>query len=241
MIYNYLKSKRILLVDDEPDLLDMVVSILQEEGYQNIVTATSVEQAVKLCHEFQPELAVLDVMLPDGNGFTLMEQLRNFSDFPILFLTARGESEDKFKGLGLGADDYIVKPFLSKEFTLRIGVILKRSYKNENPVMYLSGCYVDFDKAEVYKNGEVLPLTAKEHDLLSALYRNAGRIVTIDALCEAAWGDNAFGYENSLMAHIRRIREKIEQHPSKPVSLMTVKGLGYKLIVEEKPWKAHEN
>ena len=98
--------------------------------------------------------------------------------------------------------------------------------------MKLHGSQIDFSRAEVIKNGEHIPLTAKEHDLLSVLYRNEGRIVTIDALCEAAWGDNPFGYENSLMAHIRRIRKKIEQNPSQPVSLVTVKGLGYKLIVE---------
>ena len=92
----------------------------------------------------------------------------------------------------------------------------------------------DFDRAEVIKNGEHIALTAKEHDILVALYRNAGRIVTHDALCEAAWGDNPYGYENSLMAHIRRIREKIEINPSQPVSLRTIKGLGYKLIVGDK-------
>ena len=95
------------------------------------------------------------------------------------------------------------------------------------------GCHELKRREEVLKNGEHLPLTAKEHEILQALYRNAGRIVTIDQLCEAAWGDNPFGYENSLMAHIRRIREKIEQTPSRPVSLITVKGLGYKLLVEE--------
>lgn len=110
--------------------------------------------------------------------------------------------------------------------------ILRRSYKEENPLAKLRGSEIDFSRAEVIKNGEHISLTAKEHNLLSVLYRNAGRIVTIDTLCEAAWGDNPFGYENSLMAHIRRIREKIELNPSQPVSLVTVKGLGYKLIVE---------
>lgn len=109
---------------------------------------------------------------------------------------------------------------------------MRRSYRKEDPVVQLHDSRIDFSRAEVIKNEEHIPLTAKEHDLLSALYRNAGRIVTIDALCEAAWGDNPFGYENSLMAHIRRIREKIELNPSQPVSLVTVRGLGYKLIVE---------
>ena len=128
----------------------------------------------------------------------------------------------------------MVKPFLPKELSLRAGIILRRCYKGENPVVQLSGSQIDFDRAEVVKGEETFPLTAKEHDILSALYRNAGRIVTIDQLCEAAWGDNPYGYENSLMAHIRRIREKIEANPSKPVSLITVKGLGYKLVLAGK-------
>ena len=231
MDFEYLKRKRILLVDDEQELLNMVVSILKEEGFSNIATAKTVKEALDLADSFAPELAILDVMLPDGNGFSLMEQLKKKSEYPILFLTARGEDEDKFQGFGLGADDYVVKPFLPKELTFRIMAILRRSYKEENPLVTLHDSEIDFDRAEIIKNGEHIPLTAKEHDILSVLYRNAGRIVTIDSLCEAAWGDNPYGYENSLMAHIRRIREKIELNPSRPVSLITVKGLGYKLVI----------
>ena len=231
MDFEYLKKKRLLLVDDEQELLDMVVSILKEEGFYNIATAKTLKEALVLADSFQPELAILDVMLPDGNGFSLMEQLKQKGEYPILFLTARGEDEDKFKGFGLGADDYVVKPFLPKELTFRIMAILRRIYKDENPLVKLQNSEIDFDRAEVIKGDEHIALTAKEHDILSVLYRNAGRIVTIDALCEAAWGENPFGYENSLMAHIRRIREKIESDPSHPVSLITVKGLGYKLIV----------
>lgn len=227
----YLKNKRILLVDDEQELLDMVVSILKEEGFCNIWAAKNVKDALSIAATVEPEFAILDVMLPDGNGFRLMEQLKQNGEYPILFLTARGEDEDKFKGFALGADDYVVKPFLPKELVFRVMAILRRSYKGENPLVKLQNSEIDFDRAEVIKNGEHIPLTAKEHDILAALYRNAGRIVTIDALCEAAWGDNPFGYENSLMAHIRRIREKIEKNPSRPVSLTTVKGLGYKLII----------
>ncbi len=234
MSSDYLKQKRILLVDDEQELLDMVLSILNEDGFQNIKTAKTVEEAVTVAENYQPEFAILDIMLPDGNGFDLMKQLKKESNFPVLFLTARGEDEDKFRGFGLGADDYVVKPFLPKELVFRIMAILRRSYKNEEPLVKLQNSEIDFERAEVIKNGEHIPLTAKEHDILAALYRNAGRIVTIDALCESAWGDNPFGYGNSLMAHIRRIREKIEENPSRPVSLITVKGLGYKLIIGRK-------
>ena len=230
----YLLSKCILLVDDEPELLDMVFSILVEYGFHNVKTAQSVKQALEEAEKFHPDLAILDVMLPDGNGFDLMKRLKKNNDYPVLFLTACGEDDDKLKGFGLGADDYMIKPFLPKELLFRVMAILRRSYRKEDPVVQLHDSRIDFSRAEVIKNEEHIPLTAKEHDLLSALYRNAGRIVTIDALCEAAWGDNPFGYENSLMAHIRRIREKIELNPSQPVSLVTVRGLGYKLIVEGK-------
>jgi len=226
-----LKNKKILLVDDEPDLLNMVQTILQDEGYQELRTAKTVKEALTVCKEWEPQLAVLDVMLPDGNGFSLLEQLRTFSNIPVLFLSARGENEDRFRGLGMGADDYIVKPFLPRELILRIGIILRRFYKNDSPVVHLAACDIDFEKAEVMKGEEQIPLTAKEYELLLVLYKNAGKIVTIDLICEALWGDNPFGYENSLMAHIRRIREKIEANPSKPESLITVKGLGYKLVV----------
>lgn len=231
---NYLLSKHILIVDDEQELLNMVSSILNEYGFQHITTAESAGEAMAKAERHPPELAILDVMLPDGDGFDLMIRLKEKGDYPILFLTARGEDEDKFRGFGLGDDDYIVKPFLPKELIYRIMAILRRSYKDENPLVQLKNSQIDFARAEVMKDGKHIPLTAKEHRLLSVLYRNAGCIVTIDALCEAAWGDNPFGYENSLMAHIRRIREKIEQNPSQPVSLVTIKGLGYKLNVEDR-------
>lgn len=232
MDFEYLKTKRLLLVDDEQDLLDMVVSILKEEGFHYIATAKTVKNALALADHFQPDIAILDVMLPDGNGFSLMKQLKHKAEYPILFLTARGEDEDRLQGFGLGADDYIVKPFLPKELIFRIMAILRRCYKEENPFVKLQNSEIDFDRAEIIKGSKHIALTAKEYKILSVLYRNSGRIVTIDALCEAAWGENPFGYENSLMAHIRRIREKIEINPSHPVSLITVKGLGYKLVIE---------
>lgn len=231
MALTYLLQKKILLVDDEKEILNMVSSFLREDGFTEIQTAETVVQALTILQEWKPDFAILDVMLPDGNGFSLFERMRTFTQIPVLFLTARGEDEDRLTGLGLGADDYLVKPFLPKELLLRTRIILRRYYKDENPLVQLAGSQIDFERAQVLKQGEKIPLTAKEHDILLALYRNAGRIVTIDQLCEAAWGENPYGYENSLMAHIRRIREKIEENPSKPVSLITVKGLGYKLIL----------
>ena len=233
MTYDYIKQKKILLVDDKESLCQMVYSIFQKEHYTRLRTAGTMAEALTICKEWKPDFAVLDVMLPDGDGISLLEKMRKFTEIPVLFLTALGEDEDRLKGLLAGADDYLVKPFLPQELLLRTAAILRRTYKEETPLIRLAGSQIDFARAEVLKNGEHLPLTAKEHEILQALYRNAGRIVTIDQLCEAAWGDNPFGYENSLMDHIRRIREKIDQTPSRPVSLITVKGLGYKLLVEE--------
>ena len=229
MNHSFLHDKKLLLVDDESDLLKLVTAILTDDGFENIVAAASAREGVAAAKEEKPDLAILDVMLPDGDGFSLMQQMRVFTDVPIIFLTAKDETTDKLAGLGLGADDYIVKPFLPQELLLRVYAVLRRCYKEDSPLIKLGESTVDFSRAEVIKGNEVIPLTAKEHALLETLARNEGKIVTVDALCEALWGDNPFGYENSLNAHIRRIREKIETDPSKPVSLITIKGLGYKL------------
>ena len=231
---DYLKSKKILLVDDEKSLRDMLLCILYNEQYSNIVLADSVQSALEICRKEKPDLAILDVMLPDGNGFDLMQNMKQFLDIPVIFLTAKDEIQDKYSGFGLGADDYITKPFLSKEFLFRLKAVLRRCYKEESPLIYLPDCQIDLSNAQILKSGTVIPLTAKEHDILETLSRNANHIVTIDALCEAVWGENPFGYGNSLLAHIRRIREKIEVNPSKPISLVTIKGLGYKLVTESR-------
>ena len=233
MEHSFLYNKKILLVDDEPDLLKLVSDILTDDGFINIVTAATVKDGISVSRNESPDLAILDVMLPDGDGFSLMRQIREFTDVPIIFLTAKDEAADKLAGLGLGADDYIVKPFLPQELLLRVYAVMRRCYKEESNIIRLDGCTIDFSRAEVNKNGETIALTAKEHTLLETLARNEGKIVTLDALCESLWGNNPFGYENSLNAHIRRVREKFEIDPSKPASLITVKGLGYKLIVRK--------
>lgn len=230
---SFLHSKKLLLVDDEHELLKMVTDILKDAGFETVLTATSVQEAVLIAKKEKPDLIVLDIMLPDGDGFSLMQQLCAFTNVPIIFLTAKDETTDKLLGLGLGADDYISKPFMPQELLLRIYAVLRRTYKEDSPLLILDGCTIDFSRAEVQKKDKIISLTAKEHTLLETLARNAGKIVTVDALCESLWGDNPFGYENSLNAHVRRIREKIEIDPSKPVSLITIKGLGYKLIARK--------
>ncbi len=231
----HLLEKRILLVDDEAELVEMVRAILRAAGFENVSIARSGEEALRAVEAHAFDLFILDVMMPGIDGFQLLARLRALpatADVPALFLTAKDEPFDRVNGLTLGADDYVVKPFLPQELILRIAAILRRCYADESPRLELAFCTVDFDTAGVARaDGTTAELTAKEHEILSVLARNIGRIVTIDALCEACWG-TSFGYENSLMAHIRRLREKIEENPSKPQSLVTVKGLGYKLVAK---------
>lgn len=174
-------------------------------------------------------MIVLDVMMPGMDGFAVLREIRRTSHVPVLMLTARGEAEDRIEGLEIGADDYLPKPFLPKELLLRVQAILHRSYPEPNRTVELAASTVDLEKAEVLKNGERLPLTAKELQLFQKLYENAERIVTTGILCETICGEFWQGYESTLSTHIRHLREKIEANPSKPVSLVTAKGLGYRL------------
>ena len=233
---NHIHEARILLVDDNLDILDMLGNILTRRGFISVKTAKDCKQARELFHRFHPELIVLDIMLPDGDGFSLMRDFRLLSDAPVLFLSAKDEDNDRLLGLGLGADDYITKPFLPDELVLRLTAILKRTYfssfqKNrELPGLSLGNRTVYLERGVVLTKDGELNLTAKELALLTKLYENRGNIVTFDALSDAVWGENYYGYENTLMVHIRRLREKIEEDPSHPVWLLTVRGLGYKLM-----------
>lgn len=229
---------KILLVDDNEDLLAMIEEILRKEGYLHIVTAKSCSDAYRVFESDLPDLGILDVMLPDGDGFSLFRKIREKWELPLLFLSARDEDNDRLLGLGLGADDYITKPFLPQELLLRISAILKRTYffggntnagSNEKKLV-LGSKTVNFDNATVIDgNGNEVTFTAKELLLMKKLNSNRGNIVTFDSLCQAAWGDQYYGYENTLMVHIRHLREKVEEDPSHPVWILTARGIGYRL------------
>lgn len=227
-----MNDKSILVVDDELELLAMIKLIFERAGYTQVTTSASAIEALKVLSKKIPDIIILDVMMPDMDGFELLQKIRSISKVPVLMLTAKGEAEDRFAGFELGADDYLIKPFLPKELLLRVAAILKRAYPENNRLVVLDAVTVDLDKAEVIREGSVTPLTAKEYSIFLKLAENAGRIVTIGALCQTACGEIWQGYESTLMTHIHHLREKIEAEPSRPVSLLTVKGLGYKLMVK---------
>lgn len=164
-------NKKILIVDDEPELLQMIEDILFSEGFFNICTAPDCAKALSLARAQTMALFVLDVNLPDGNGFMLYNELRKISQAPVIFLTARGEPEDRIRGLGLGADDYIVKPFLPKELVLRIRALLRRAYPSMEKAteFTVAGKIIDTDNAEVRSGETSVPLTAKELILIKKL------------------------------------------------------------------------
>ena len=203
---------RILIVDDEPALQSMVGEILTQAGYET-ESAFCCAQAVERFRTAVPDAVLLDVMLPDGDGFSLLGTLRELRDVPVLFLSARDEDEARLKGLGLGADDYITKPFLPQELLLRLRAVLRRVYRETPAVPRLGRTEIDWGKGTVRREGRETALTAKEFALLNKLWEARGNIGTIGALCAALWDGPLGGYENTLMVHIRRLREKLEEDP----------------------------
>lgn len=238
-----LHDYKILLVDDEKALREMVCGFLQRAGFHEVTMAGNCKEAEERFSAIEPHLVLLDIMLPDGDGFSLLKRLRLLSEVPVIFLSARDEDESRLRGLGLGADDYITKPFLAEELILRVTAVLKRVYHakaiQEEEIIALGKCLVDMGSGVVRWDSAVseavgrereLTLTAKEYAILQKLAQERGRIVTIDALCDAVWREENYGYENTLVVHIRRLREKIEEDPSHPQYLLTVRGLGYRLV-----------
>ena len=187
---------KILLIDDNAELVSMISGILTKSGFESIYTAGSCSSGLEVFLKEEPQLVILDIMLPDGDGFTLFRRLREQSQVPILFLSARDEDNDRLFGLGLGADDYITKPFLPQELLLRIHAILKRVYfssvqlPKEEKVLILGKREVSFENAQVTAEGISVSLTAKELLLLKKLNQNRGKIVTFDAICQAVWEDS---------------------------------------------------
>ena len=229
---------KILVVDDEESLCEILQFNLEVEGYEADV-AYSAEQALRM-HPERYSLILLDVMMGEMSGFRMAQLLKadpETARVPVIFCTAKDSEDDTVAGLNIGADDYITKPFLAQELLLRLHAVLRRVYRaaSEEEPARLGGTEVHWGTGTLRRDGREVPLTAKEFALLKKLWENHGNIVTIDALCQALWEGPMVGYENTLMVHIRRLREKLEADPSHPKHLLTVRGLGYRLVREAAP------
>jgi sivR len=224
-------TRKILVVDDDVALNNSIREILSVSGFTKIYSAYSISEGIESFVNNSIDLIILDVMLPDGEGYLLSKYVRKQSDIPILFLTAKNEPEDEIQGLQSGGDDFITKPFLPKILIYRTISLLRRSYKEDSNTIKLDNGIINLRNAIVEKDTETISLTPIEIQIIRKLYDNKNYIVSTEAICDTVWGIDSFGYEKSLMVHIRNIREKIELNPSKPKYLITVKGLGYKLMV----------
>ena len=222
---------RILAVDDDPAILEVVRLNLEAEGYE-VVTASTASAALQAFAESPCVLAVLDVMLPDSDGFELARQLRERSDIPIVMLSARDSDVDKAVGLGVGADDYVTKQFSPLELVARVKAHLRR-YGASNAcvideIVEAGPVRIDTARRRVTVRGAEVELTAKEFDILRLLAEHHGRVFTKSQIYEAVWHEEPFGDLGTVQVHMRRLRTKIESHPDRPELLTTVWSIGYR-------------
>lgn len=238
-----IKDSKILIVDDEIEILNLLKIALKKEGFENIYEAQTGKDAIEKFEQNSPDLAILDVMLPDMEGYDICKHIRKTSNIPVLFLSAKGEELDRIMGLAIGADDYITKPFSLKEVSLRVKIQLKRNSiisemskeveEIKEKKLSFGPFEIDEDKIEVKKNGEVIDLKPKEYKMFLYMMKHKNQIISKEKFCDEVWGEDFFGFDNTIMVHIRRLREKIEDIPSKPRYIVNVKGLGYKLTDKE--------
>lgn len=239
---------KILVVDDEQPIADILKFNLEKEGYQ-VICAFDGGEAVRLAFEEQPDLMLLDLMLPVKDGMDVCREVRTRLHMPIIMLTAKDTEIDKVLGLELGADDYVTKPFSTRELLARVKAHLRRQQKtaeaaaladsaqaggdngqgtaDEKQGLRLFNLFIDTDMYVVYKDGEPLDLTHREYELVYYMARNSGKVMTREHLLQAVWGFEYFGDVRTVDVTIRRLREKIEDDPSRPEYIMTRRGLGY--------------
>lgn len=225
---------KIMVVDDEPDILDLLEKALNIEGLSGIIKIDNGMTAVDTCRKIQPDIMILDVMLPDIDGYEVCKQIRQFSHCPILFLSSKNDELDKILGLAVGGDDYVTKPFSPKEVAYRVKAQLRRTAYRKNDVVNepikIGALTLDTDGCRAMKDGKDMELTAKEFEILQYLAENKGRVISRERLYEAIWNEDSFGCDNTVMVHIRHLREKLENDPTAPQYIITMKGLGYKLV-----------
>jgi two-component system response regulator RegX3 len=225
---------RILVVEDEESLVESIRFMLESEGYEVIAAGDGVE-GLRLAREHNPSLVLLDLMLPGLSGIDVCRQIRQESDVPIVMVTAKDAEADKVLGLEIGADDYITKPFSTRELLARVRAQLRRVGRTgtlaaANEVLRAGDIELDVDAHEARLNGTDVVLRRKEFELLEALMRRKNRLSPREILIDEVWGPSYFGDTKTLDVHIKRLRDKLERDPSHPDHIQTVRGLGYKFV-----------
>lgn len=218
----------ILIAEDDADIRALLRLYLEGDGFR-VLEAEDGTTALVLAREHAPDMAILDIMMPGMNGFELTRALRKYSEIPILILSAKSQDNDKILGLNLGADDYIAKPFNPVEIVARVKAQLRRAARNSSDVITVRELSLDTAAFQLTKSGIPIPLTPMEYKILALLMRSSGRIFTKIQLYEGAIGNYFEGDDNTMMVHISKLREKIEDDPRNPRYIITVRGLGYKL------------
>lgn len=224
---------RILVVEDEINLREPLVYLLQKEGY-DVLEAGDGNEAIELFHSHAPDLILLDLMLPGLSGNEVCRQVRIESEVPIIMLTAKDAEIDKVVGLELGADDYVTKPYSTRELLARMRAVLRRgreTAQQEGGILKAGAVAMDIERHTVTVDGQVVQMPLKEFELLEFLMENLNRVLTRGQIIDRVWGANYFGDTKTLDVHVKRIRSKIEEDPARPKLLLTVRGLGYKLEV----------
>lgn len=224
-----MSNARILIVDDEPTIASTVRAYLEPEGY-TVYMATDGPSALKAARAWRPDLVVLDIMLPGLDGIEVLRQLRQESDVYVLMLTAKSEETDKLVGLSMGADDYLTKPFSPRELVARVKAILRRGRGPEarESTLVFRRLRIDPDARRVWKDDQLVELTPTEFDLLFALARHRGRVLSREQLIEHVWGYDYYGDERVVDVHIGRIRKKLEDDPANSVLVVTARSAGYR-------------
>ncbi len=226
------KKASVLVVDDDVRLLRMVQRILELEGYRVHVT-TDGEAALNLFDEEKLDLVLLDIMLPGMDGYTVCQRIREFSPVPIIMVTAKGNEEEKLTGLDAGADDYVCKPFSSRELVARVRAVLRRTKlwdERPEPAFHFHDLVIDFAERRVTLGSQEVNLTATEYRLLSYLVRNAGRVVTPDQILERVWGEEYSGEAHLLQVNMARLRQKLKDAAKNPRYILTRPGIGYMMV-----------
>lgn len=226
-------GERILVVDDDQNICELLRLYMEKEGY-NVAIANDGVQALSTYRQFNPNIVILDIMLPKKDGWEVCREIRRSDDTPIIMLTARGETFDKVLGLELGADDYVVKPFESKEIMARIKAVLRRSSSNTDEIQQVEydNLVINLTYYQLKVRGELIPTPPKELELLYQLASNPNRVFTRDQLLDEVWGFDYYGDSRTVDVHIKRIREKLDG-VSTEWSLKTVWGVGYKFETQE--------